>query len=96
MNVNVSDLIGGEKWRDLSEVKIDGTVFYRNTKVRNFLNKVLHAKFKAVFTQYKKYDLSKNNLNYSGEWLYIVTESGHIAALSNSEWAFITEIKDSK
>lgn len=92
--MNVHDLLGDEKWRDLSEVTIERTVFYKNTKVRDFLNKVLDAGFKAAFTKYKKYDVSYDNLDYSGEDIYLITSKGKIALLTNSEWAFVCAVKE--
>lgn len=94
MITNVFELIGNEKWRDLSEITIDRTVYYKNTKVRDFLNKVLDAGFKAAFTKYKTYDVSHDQLDYSGEDIYLVTSKGKIASLSNSEWAFICAVKE--
>lgn len=92
--MNVHDLLGDEKWRDLSEVTIERTVFYKNTKVRDFLNKVLDAGFKAAFTKYKKYDVSYDKLDYSGEDIYLITSKGKIALLTNSEWAFVCALKE--
>ncbi len=92
--MNAYDLIGGEKWRDLSEVTIDRVVYYKNTKVRDFLNKVLDAGFKAAYMKYKKYDVSNDQLDYSGEDIYLVTSKGKIALLNNSEWAFICAVKE--
>lgn len=88
------DLIGGDKWRDLIEVTIDNDVYYKNTKVRDFLNKVLDAGFKAAFTRDKKYNFSNDSLDYSGEYIYVVTAKGKIASLCNSEWAFISAEKE--
>lgn len=93
--MNAHSLIGGEKWRDLSDVKIHGTVYYRNTKVRDYLNKVLKAGFKAAFTEDTKYDLG-NYLDYSGEEIYVVTSTGSVAVFTNSEWASIQAIKEEK
>lgn len=91
--MNVFEKLGDEKWRDLSEVTIDRTVFYKNTKVRDFLNKTLDAGFKAAFTKHKKYDVSNGELDYSGEDIYLITSKGKIALLTNSEWAFISAEK---
>lgn len=76
---------------DIVEFAYAGDAFQRNTNVRNYLNKLLSADIKAVFTENKKYDTT-HSLDWSGEVIIIVNAKNEVITMSNSEWAFIGKL----
>lgn len=80
-----------ETWMDVVEFKYNHTHFKRDTKVKDFLNKVFDASLVAAYSE-KKHNLS-TSLDWSGEQIITVSKSGKVVWLSNSEWAFFTHIK---
>lgn len=77
-----------EQFQDLQEFKNDGQVYYRNNKVREFLNKKLGSNLKAVFSTTKKYNLD-TGIDWSGDNMILINHKNEIVEMGNSEWAFI-------
>lgn len=66
--------------------KYSGEEYYKNTKVRDYLNKLLSADLKSVYMVEKKYD-TKFGLDWSGETIIVVNAKNEVVMLTNSEWA---------
>lgn len=77
--------------QDVVEFSYAGDKFYRNAKVRDYLNKLLSADIKSVFTESKKYDTT-HSLDWSGEVLILVNAKNEVITMSNSEWANIGKL----
>lgn len=74
--------------KDIITFKYSGEEYYKNTKVRDFLNKLLSANIQSVYTVSKKYEL-KHGLDWSGECIILVNAKNEVVYLTNSEWAAI-------
>lgn len=76
-----------EQHRDLQEFKYGGTdSFYRNSNLRNYLNRKLGASIKVVFSTSKDYNF-KNGLDWSGDTIIIINHKDEFIEMTNSEWA---------
>lgn len=80
-------------WQDTVEFIHSGRTFKRDTKVRDFLNKIFDANLVQVYGSYSRHDLSKGQLDWSGEHFITVSKSGKVACLYNSEWAHFDQVK---
>lgn len=87
-NKSTVDIIGGELWRDVVQFNHMGEEFHRNTKIKDYLNKLFSANLQAVYTREKKYDL-KYGFSYDAETVYAVNAKGEVISFTNSEWAGI-------
>ena len=74
--------------KDIVTFKYCGDEFQKNTKLRDFLNKLLSADIKSVYTTGKKYDTT-HGLDWSGEIIILVNAKDEVISMSNSEWASI-------
>ena len=83
-------------YQDVVEFEYDCATYYRNTKIRDYLNKLLSADLKAVFTESKKYNTSSGNLDWSGEKIIMVNAKSEVCSMQNSEWAFIGTLQELK
>jgi len=72
--------------QDIITFKHGGEEFFKNTKIRDFLNKLLSADIKSVYTVSKKYDTT-HGLDWSGESIILVNAKDEVVYLTNSEWA---------
>lgn len=66
--------------------KYSGEEYYKNTKVRDYINKLLSADLKSVYMVSKKYD-TKSGLDWSGETIILVNAKNEVVMMTNSEWA---------
>lgn len=80
---------------DILEFSADyGTTYKKDNRARASLNKTLETNYKAVYrkdTDFKS-QWRKDNLDFSGECFYVVTEKGRLLKFINSEWASVKEI----
>lgn len=72
--------------KDIVTFKHCGEEYFKNTKIRDFLNKLLSADIKSVYTTGKKYDTT-HGLDWSGECIILVNAKNEVVYLTNSEWA---------
>ena len=77
-----------EQYQDLQEFKNNGTVFYRNNKLREYLNKLLGSQIKVAFSTTKKYNFD-HGLDWSGDSFILINHKDEVVEMGNSEWAFI-------
>ena len=70
-----------------------GTVFKKDTKARDVLNKLLSANIVAVYTADRiSYDAKAWFLDWSTEDWYIVNSKLEWIKMSNSEWASLLKV----
>lgn len=76
-------------YREIFEFKIDSYVFKRDKKGLDLLNKILDADFKALFrrTDQLKSATYKKDFNWDSEKIFVVTKSGNVVEMNNSEWS---------
>lgn len=77
--------------KDIITFKYWGDEYQKNTKLRDFLNKLLSADLKSVYTTGKKYDTT-HGLDWSGEIIIMVNAKDEVLYMSNSEWAAIGKL----
>lgn len=77
-----------DQFQDLQEFMYSGSEYYRNNKLREYMNKVLGSQIKVAFSTSKKYDFDKG-LDWSGDYFVLVNHKNEIVEMGNSEWAFI-------
>lgn len=83
----------GDNWRDVVLFTYDGITFKRNTKVRDFLNKLFSASLVAVYTDADcSYDLNRG-LSWDSETIIMINDQGVVSYMTNSEWASIDKLK---
>lgn len=77
-----------EKFHDIQEFKYGGIEYYRNSKLREYLNKVLGSQIKVAFSTSKKYNFN-HGLDWSGDNFILINHKDEVVEMGNSEWAFI-------
>lgn len=82
-----------DMWPDTVEFTSSGRTFKRDTKVRDFMNKIFDANLVAVYSTTCRHDLSKGQLDWSGEHFITISKSGKVSYLFNSEWAHFDQVK---
>ncbi|MNQ25268.1 hypothetical protein D3C85_384830 [compost metagenome] len=79
---------------DVLEFSADYYVYKKDNRARSSLNKTLETNYKAVYrkeTSYKS-QWKQNDIDFSGETFYVITEKGRILRFGKSEWADIKEV----
>ncbi|SOK58779.1 hypothetical protein [Yersinia phage fHe-Yen9-04] len=88
-HLNKSNLV--ENHSNILEFEYNGCTFYRNSKLRRFLNELFGATLVAVYSTNKDSD-ANYSLDWSGEDIVTVTANGVVSHLGNSEWAHFTKL----
>lgn len=75
---------------DVLEFTNGYSFFKKDNKARAVLNKTLETNYKFVYRWNRKMSepWKENNIDWSGEEFYVVTERNKILRFGNSEWAF--------
>lgn len=82
--------------KDVTEFIHGYDKYYKNTKLKNFLNSMFGGKIQSVFSSEKEsYFSGKNNLvlDWDSEVWLIVNHRNKVIFMSNSEWATIKTLE---
>lgn len=76
-------------YREVFEFKLDSEVFKRDKKGLELLNKILDADFKVLFRKVEQLKSATygQNFNWDSEKIFVVTKSGKVVEMYNSEWS---------
>lgn len=76
-----------EQYMDLIEFEYCYDDFKKNTSLRDYFSKLFGTKFKAAFsTNTKEYNV-QHGLDWSGDSIILITNTGNVVYMTNSEWA---------
>lgn len=81
-----------EGFTDNHSFEYDSKMYFKCTKLKNYLNKLFGSSFKAVYSTISDYDLSNNSVDLSGDTLIIFNNKSELIKISNSEWMFIIKL----
>ena len=87
----LSDLNLKENYNDIIEFIHNGDEFKKSTELRTFFNKLFSAKLVAVYCSNKK-PSTELGLDWSGDSIITVSETGMIGYMTNSEWASFSKL----
>lgn len=77
-----------EQFQDLVQFEYEVDKFYRNNRLREYLNNIFGSKLKVVFSTSKDYSY-KHGIDWSGDTIICINHKNEMVQMSNSEWAFI-------
>ncbi|UYE98942.1 hypothetical protein XbC2_547 [Xanthomonas phage XbC2] len=81
-----------EGFTDNYSFQYDTKEYFKNTDLKNKLNKLFGSSFKAVYSTVKDYDLDGDTIDLSGDTILIFNHKGELIKVNNSEWLFITKL----